>query len=121
MTNKPNPLIAAIEAKLEAKHQANLRTHIEMDRIAFLIFMNRRFKVGPGRAYGLLQEYTDTKKEIAKMISDDIGDSYKGGDGDPEFLHTKRGLAITLKGILGPEAWEKCKRTLPMIRDYWNI
>lgn len=122
MGNKPNPLLLKLEAKLEAEHQIRVRQHIEIDRMAMLFAAHRRLKVGPGRADGLLEEHTKVKSEIAKAIRDDIGTSdKKGGDGDPEFLHTKRDLAKGLKEILGPEAWERDKYYFPMVKDYWDV
>lgn len=122
MGNKPNPLLLKLEAKYEAEHRADLRANNEIDRMALLIAAHRKLKVGPGRASGFLHEHTDVKMEIAKMIKEDVGDSHKrGGDGDPEFLQTKRSLAIVLKEILGPEAWEQDKHYFPMLKDYWDI
>lgn len=121
--NKPNPLLLKLEARYEAEHRVRVDQHIEIDRMAMLIAANRRLKVGPGRADGLLEEHTKVKSEIAMMIKEDVGDTHKrkDGNGDPEFLHTKRELAIELKRILGPEAWERDKYYFPMVRDYWDV
>lgn len=121
--NKPNPLLMKLEAKYEAEHQVRVRQHIEIDRMALLIAAHRKLQVGPGRADGLLEEHTKVKSEIAKAIRDDVGDTHKkkDGNGDPEFLQTKRNLAKTLKRILGPEAWERDKFYFPMVKDYWDI
>ena len=123
MGNKPNPLLLKLEAKYEAEHQVRVRQHIEIDRMAMLIAAHRKLQVGPGRADGLLEEHTKVKSEIAKMIRDDVGDTHKrkDGNGDPEFLQTKRNLAVTLKSILGPEAWERDKYYFPMVKDYWDV
>lgn len=118
--NKPNPLLDALEAKLEAKHQMQLQMDAEMDRIAFLKAVHKELGVGPGRASFALAEYMDQKMKIAQDIIDDIGESYKkGGDGDPEFLVTKRNLAAEIKAIIGPEKWPEHKELFPMLRDYW--
>ena len=121
MANKPNPLLAKMEAKLEAEYQTRLRFHSEIDRIAVLVAANRELKVGPGRAPGFLDTYRDTKVEIAKMIKEDVGDGLKkGGNGDPEFLQSKRDIAVALRNILGPEAWQKYKYDFPMVEEYWD-
>lgn len=121
MANKPNPLLASLEAKKEREFKYRLQGHIELDMIAMLMAAHNELKVGPGRAGFLLAEYLDVKMQIASAIMEDVGDSHKkGGDGDPEFLHTKKELAVTLRSILGDENWEKYKELFPICRDYWE-
>lgn len=120
MANKPNPLLAALEAKLNAKHRQQLQINTELDRIAFLRAVHKELKVGPGRASFVLAEYMDQKMQVAQAIVDDIGDSHKkGGDGDPEFLVTKRNLAAEIKAIIGPEKWPELRELFPILREYW--
>lgn len=119
MANKPNPLLAALEAKLNAKHRRQLEINTELDRIAFLRAVHKELKVGPGRASFVLAEYMDQKMQVAKEILDDIGDSDKGGNGDRDFLVTRRNLAAEIKAIIGPEKWPEHKELFPMLRDYW--
>lgn len=120
MANKPNPLLAALEAKLNAKHQQQLLINTELDRIAFLRAVHHELGVGPGRAAFVLAEYMDQKMKVSQEILDDIGDSHKrGGDGDPEFLVTRRNLAAEIKAIIGPEKWPELRELFPVLRDYW--
>lgn len=118
---KPNPMLAKLEAQKEAEHQQRRRALSEIHIMAMLIAAHNKLKAGPGRAPGLLVEYVQVKEQIAKDIADDIGDSRKkNGNGDREFLHTKKDLAITLKKILGPENWRHYREFFPMLRDYWE-
>lgn len=122
MAKKPNPMLAAFEAKKEAEFSGRLACNSEIGMMALLIAAHRELKVGPGRASFLLAEYIDVKTQIAGDILEDVGDSHKkNGNGDKEFLHTKRDLAITLKQILGPEKWLECRELFPMLRSYWDI
>lgn len=122
MAKKQNPILAAFEAKKEAEFDIRLRQNSELSTIAMLIATHNELKVGPGRAGFLLAEYLDVKMQIADELLSDIGDSHKkGGDGDPDFLHTKKDLAVTLKGILGKENWEKYRELFPICREYWDV
>lgn len=118
--NKPNPYLAKRDAIKEAEHRRQLSYYNEIDRIALLLAVHKELKVGPGRASFVLAEYMDQKMKIAQAIVDDIGDSHKkGGDGDPEFLVTRRNLAAELKAIIGPEKWPELRELFPMLREYW--
>lgn len=121
MANKPNPFLAKLEAQKEAEHQQRRRALSEIHIMAMLIAAHNKLKVGSGRAPGLLVEYVRVKEQIAKDIADDIGDSRKkNGNGDREFLHTKKDLALTLMDILGPENWRHYQEFFPLLRDYWE-
>ncbi len=122
MAKKQNPLLAAFEAKKEAEFDIRLRQNSELSIIAMLIAAHNELKVGPGRAGFLLAEYIDVKMQIADDLLTDIGDSHKkGGNGDPEFLHTKKDLALALKRILGEENWKNYRELFPICREYWDI
>jgi hypothetical protein len=122
MAKPVNPLLAKRDAQLRAEHEQQRQALGEIDMIAHLISAHNELKVGPGRAGFLLAEYIDVKMQIAQMLLDDVGDSHKkGGNGDPEFLHTKKDLALTLKGILGEKNWENYRELFPICREYWNI
>lgn len=122
MPKPQNAYLAKQRAKKEAEFAVRLAAHTEVKLMALLISANRGLKVGPGRAPFLLAEFIDAEDEIAQAILDDVGDSHKkNGNGDPEFLHTKRDLALTLKRILGPEAWKQYRELFPMLREYWEI
>ena len=122
MSNKPNPLLAKLEAKKEAEHRERVRTHSEIHIMAMIIAAHNALGVGPGRADKFLVEYVNAKTQIAQEITADIGDSHrkKGGAGDPEFLYTKRNLAGVLKRIFGPDKWRHYRDFFPMLRDYWE-
>lgn len=122
MAKPVNPLLAKRDAQLLAFHEQQRRALSEIDMMAHLISAHNELKVGPGRADFLLAEYIDVKMQIATKLLEDVGDSHKkGGNGDPEFLHTKRDLAITLKRILGPEKWKERREFFPMLQQYWDI
>lgn len=111
MAKKPNPLLAAFEAKLEAEHSMRLHAQSEIDMIALLISANNELQVGAGRAGFYLAEYLDVKMQIAKEIV---------AEDDPELLYTKYQLAVRLKGILGQENWLKYRELFPLLREYWD-
>lgn len=122
MSKPQNAFLAKRDAQLLAYHEKQRQALSEIDLIAHLISAHNELKVGPGRAGFLLAEYLDVKMQIAEMLLADVGDSHKkGGNGDPEFLHTKRDLAITLKRILGEENWMKYRELFPICCDYWDI
>lgn len=122
MTKPVNSFLAKRDAEQQAFHEQQRRLTAEIDMIAMLKAAHNELKVGPGRAPFLLAEFIDVKMQLARALLEDVGDSHKkGGDGDPEFLHTKRELAIELKGILGKESWKNYKELFPICRDYWDI
>ena len=122
MAKPQNAYLARQHAKKEAEFSVRLAAHTEVKLMALLISANRELKVGAGRAPFLLAEFIDVEAQIAKDILDDIGDSHKkNGNGDPEFLYTKRNLAVTLRRILGPDAWKQYRELFPMLREYWEI
>lgn len=123
MPPKPqNAFLAKRDAQQNASHQYRLRALSEIHIMAMLIAAHNKLNAGPGRAPGLLVEYVAVKEKIAKTIQEDIGDSYKkNGNGDREFLHTKKDLALTLKGILGPDNWRNYQEFFPVLRAYWDI
>lgn len=121
MPKPQNAYLARQHAKKEAEFSVRLAAHTEVKIMALLISANRTLKVGPGRSPALLDDFVETEMQIARDILDDVGDSHKKrGDGDKEFLHTKRDLAATLKRILG-DAWPRYRELFPMLREYWDI
>lgn len=122
MAKPQNAFLAKRDAQKEAEYKRQQRAHSEIHIIAMLIAAHNELKVGPGRADFLLAEYIDVKMQIARDLLEDVGDSHKkGGSGDPEFLHTKRDLAVALKRILGPEKWKERRELFPMLQQYWDI
>lgn len=118
---KPNPLLAQFEAQLRVEHEAKRAIEHEIHIINMLIAANDELHVGPGRAGFFLAEYIDRQMQTAEMLLDDVGDSRKkGGNGDPDFLTTRRDLAVRLKKILGPENWLRYRELFPVLKDYWD-
>ena len=108
---KPNPLLAAYEAKLEAEFQQRLAINSELELISDLIAANNELKVGKGRAGYFLAEKLDVKMQIAtEIVKED----------DPELIYTKHNLAKRLKSILGKESWMKYRELFPLLREYWD-
>lgn len=121
MAKPQNPFLAKLLAEKEAEHQQRVRALSELHIMAMMIAAHDKLQVGPGRAADFLTDYVNTKTKIAQDIQNDIGDSHKkGGNGDPEFLHTKRDLARKLRQIFGPKMWPHCREFFPVLRDYWE-
>lgn len=116
MSKKPNPLLAQFEAKFQAEYSHKVAIHNEIDLIAHLLSNHEDLGVGPGRAEASLNGFLESKMEIAQAIVDESTDDTKG-----EFCKTQRDLAKMLKGILGADAWSRCKVLFPTLKDYWDI
>ena len=112
--NKPNPFIAAIEARKDAEWAGVVTRTEEIDLISHIIACAEDFKVGPGRAEQCLCGFLETKMDVSKMILEALD-----VDNDKDFLVPKRDIAWKLKHTLGPELWEKYKGFFPMIKEYW--
>lgn len=113
---KPNPLLAAFEAKLEAEYIDRFNRLNEIDLISHLISCHEDLGVGPGRAEKCLYGFLESKQEVAEAI---ITESTEDAQG--EFCKTQHDLAKYLKSILGPTVWEKHKFSFPMLKDYWDL
>lgn len=113
MARKPNPVLAAFEAKKEAEFMDRLACNTEINMIATLIAGNRLGFLGEKRADLLLAEQMEVKSEIADILLKDAKD-------DPNLTYTKADLARTVKQILGPDGWNRCKKLFPLLRDYWE-
>jgi hypothetical protein len=118
MAVKQNPVLAAFEAKLEAKYQAKKDRHLEFDRIAFMKTVNEELGVGPGRAYRVFNAFQANRVEIAEKITEDYGEK---DSGDKEILHTKATYAKLLKRIFKPEDWERVKIWFLLLKEYWEV
>lgn len=112
MAVKPNPILAAFEAKKEAEYKQRLQRNSEIKLISALIAANNALQVGAGRASGFLEEMVDVNMQIAlEIVQED----------DPELLYTKHNLAKRLKQILGKEGWLKHRELFPLLREYWEV
>jgi hypothetical protein len=113
MANKPNPVLAAFEAKKEAEFMGRLACNTEINMMAMLISGNDLGFIGEKRADLLLAKHVETKMQIAT-------DLLKEAETDKEFTYTKAILARRLKQILGPDGWIRCRELFPLLRDYWD-
>ena len=111
-----NPWLAARDQKLKAEYLQRLDFNIELDRIAFMMTVHDRLKVGPGRAQGVLTDYELNRREIAKTILSDYGPDKETGD--KCILHTKATYAAFLKRVFGG-TWDDVKIFFPMLQEYW--
>ena len=122
--NKPNPLLAAFEAKLrrefeeekaamEVNFKQRLARNSEINMIAMLIGGNRLGFLGEKRAGLLIEEQIDVKLQFADSL-------LKDAEGDPSLTYTKADLARSLKQILGPECWKKHQKMFPLLYEYWE-
>lgn len=113
MAKKPNPLLAAFEAKKEAEFQGRLACNTEINMMAVLIAGNDLGFLGEKRADLLLARLVEVKMEIADDLVSDAKD-------DATLEHTKAALTRRVKQILGPDGWNRCKQLFPLLRDYWE-
>ena len=113
-SNKPNPFIAAIEARKDAEWQGKVDRLYELDLIAHIISCADDLQVGPGRAEKCLCGFIEARMDLAQMVVDAIDI-----DHDNEMLVPKRDIAWKLKNTLGPDLWEKYKGFFPLVKEYW--
>jgi hypothetical protein len=111
--NKPNPLLAAFEAKKEAEFQGRLACNSEINMMATLIAGNDLGFVSTGRADLLLEHLVEVKMRLASDLIEDAKD-------DKDLEHTKAALARRLQQILGPDGWIRCQGLFQLLRDYWK-
>lgn len=114
-SKKPNPLLAAFEAKKEAEFSGRQARLSEIDLIAHLLSCHEDLGVDPGRAEKCLNGFLESKLEVAEAIiresdEDDLG----------EFSVTQRDLARQLKSILGADNWQKYQHMFPMLEPFWD-
>lgn len=114
-THKPNPLLNKIYAQAKAEYDARLAIHDEIELIAFLLSIHADLGVGPGRAEASLCGFLASKMEIAEDILRETSEDSQG-----DFWVTQRNLAMQLKRILGPEAWNRHKTLFPTLKFYWD-
>lgn len=110
---KVNPLLASLEAKLEAEYRGRLRSNTELDLITTLVAANDVLEVGPGRSGKFIDAFIHIKNQIAQDIVDD-------SESDEQLLHSKKDIAMRIKAILGPENWRKYQELFPLLGDYWD-
>ena len=111
--NKQNPLLASIEAKLEAEFIGRMARHTEISLIAMLIAGNDLGFLGEKRADLLLAKHVEVQMQMAEEL---LGDAAA----DKELTYTKAILARRLKQILGQDGWNRCKGMFPLLQEYWD-
>lgn len=112
--NKPNPLLAAFEAKKEAEFAGRLACNTEIQALAMLFAGNDLGFLGEKRADLLLARQVEVAMEIADLLLSDAKD-------DTTLEHTKATLARRARQILGPDGWDRSKYLFPLLRDYWEV
>lgn len=113
MAKKPNPLLAAFEAKKEAEFRRRLSCNSEINMMAALIAGNDLGFVAEKRADLLLARMVEVKMQLADEL-------VKDADTDKDLTYTKADLARRLKQILGPDGWNRCRELFPLLSDYWG-
>jgi hypothetical protein len=106
---KPNPILAAHEAKLEKQYQLRLAHNSEIGMLALIISADDEEVEDVG---GLLFRYIEAKMQIANDIVTDSKD-------DKTLTYTRADIARRVKQILSEEDWERYKELFPLLEEYW--
>ena len=124
---KPNPLLAAFEAKLrkefaeekaalilekDAEFREGMARNLEINLISMLFSGNDLGIIGQKRSGLILDGIYETRVQLCKNLLKDAED-------DPDLTYTKYDIATRLKSIMGRENWEKHREQFPLLRDYW--
>ena len=117
-TNKQNPLLAQIEAQLNAKYKQKLEINSEFDYIAFMKTVHEELGVGPGRAGRVFNAFLANKIELAETINEDYGPDKHTGD--KQILHTKKSYATLMRRIFSAADWLKYRVMFPLLQEYWE-
>ena len=102
-SNKPNSMIAQIEAKYERRFQARMTMLMQMGQDAAMIAANEVLQMGSGRAAAFNKAYIQAVNDMAHFIVDDQKD-------DKEFVYAKAKIDEKIKAIVGEEnflPWEE--------------
>lgn len=94
MAKKPNPLLAAYEAKLERVYRRKLEIANQMGLDAAMIAANEVLGMGAGRAEKFRSVYIRTLNEMAKLLAEDSMD-------DPELDWSTATIDRRLQPIMG--------------------
>lgn len=95
MGKKQNPVLAAYEAKLEAKYRRKLTVTMQMCFDVAVITANDVFKMGAGRAKIFEQKYTENYAKICAMLIED--------EADPDLEYSRTKIDERLREIVGAE------------------
>lgn len=99
---KPNPMIAAIEAKYNRLFHLKMDMLMQMGQDAAMIAAHDVLQMGPGRARDFCVAYIEAVNGMARIMVDDQKD-------DKEFVYAKTKLDEQIKAIVGPknfQPWE---------------
>lgn len=94
MAKKTNPLLAAFEAKLEARYRRKLEVSTQLGLDAAIIAANEVLGLGAGRAAKFRSVYIKTMNEMATMLAED-------GKDDPELDWSIETIDKRLRSIMG--------------------
>lgn len=94
MANKPNPLLASFEAKLEARYRQQLKFSTQLGLDAAIITANEVLHLGAGRSPEFRSVYIKTVNEMAAMLAED-------GKDDPDLEWSIATIDKRLQAIMG--------------------
>lgn len=92
---KKNQILAAYEARLEAKYRKKLDITMQMCFDVACITANDVFHMGPGRAELFARTYSNNYANMCKLLMDD--------EGDPELTYSTSDIDRRLRSIVGEE------------------
>lgn len=92
---KKNPILAAHEAKLEAKYRKKLDITMQMCFDVACITANDVFHMGPGRAELFARTYSNNYANMCKLLMDD--------EDDPELTYSTSDIDRRLRSIVGEQ------------------
>lgn len=95
MGKKQNLVLAAYEAKLEAKYKRKLAVTMQMCFDVAVITANDVFKMGAGRAKLFEQKYSENYAKICAMLLED--------ESDPDLEYSRAKIDERLKAIVGAD------------------
>ena len=92
---KKNPILAAYEARLEAKYRKKLDITMQMCFDVACITANDVFHMGPGRAELFARTYSNNYANLCRLLMDD--------EDDPELTYSTSDIDRRLRSIVGEE------------------
>ena len=96
MSRKPNPLLAQLEAKLQAQYAAKLDIALNLGLDAAMITAHEVLGMGPGRAEAFRVKYIETINLMSKMMVEDSVD-------DADLTYSRELIDRRIKSIVGEE------------------
>lgn len=99
MSNKPNAMLAKLQAKMEEDHRIKREIALQMSLDAAFFAANEVFQMGPGRVKAFFDAYTKYFREINMLMSED-------GKVDDELVYSTEVIDRRLKPIVGPKYFQ---------------